>query len=66
MWIISTILDGGDIEEAIVKAMTMQAKRPNYFPPQGFVLTMLERISQTTPEVQGAIDVRIIESSHAS
>ena len=61
MWVISTILDGGDIEEAIMKAMAMNAKRPSYYPPQGFVLTMLERIGKTA-EVQGAIEVPVIES----
>ena len=66
MWIINTILEGGDIEEAIVKAIVMNTQRPSYLPPQGFVLTMLERISQSTPEVNSVIDVRVIESSHAS
>ncbi|NEP63867.1 MAG: hypothetical protein F6K31_44420 [Symploca sp. SIO2G7] len=66
MWIISTILEGGSIEEAMVKAMVMNAKRPNYFPPQGFILTMLERLSQVTPAVQGAIDVPVIKGDRDS
>ncbi|MEA5466220.1 hypothetical protein [Leptothoe sp. PORK10 BA2] len=65
MWIISTILDGGNIEEAIMKAIQMNAQRPSYYPPQGFVLTMLERISKAV-EVQGAIEVPVIESCHTS
>ncbi len=66
MWIISTILEGGSIEEAMVKAMVMNAKRPSYLPPQGFVLTMLERISQTKSGIEGAIDVCIIEGARTS
>jgi hypothetical protein len=66
MWIISTILEGGSIEEAIVKAMVMNAKRPSYLPPQGFVLTMLERLSHANPELDGAIDVCVIEGGRAS
>ncbi|MEL6128972.1 MAG: hypothetical protein AAFR24_06555 [Cyanobacteria bacterium J06627_3] len=65
MWIISTILEGGDLEEAIMKAMTMNANRPSYYPPQGFVLTMLDRISKAA-EIQGAIEVPAIESCHTS
>ncbi|MEM1239110.1 MAG: hypothetical protein AAGI45_04635 [Cyanobacteria bacterium P01_H01_bin.26] len=65
MWIINTILEGGDIEEAIMIAARMNAKRPSYFPPQGFVLTMLARISKT-PEVAGAIDVPVIEGGRTS
>lgn len=65
MWIISTILEGGDLEEAIMKAITMNAKRPSYYPPQGFVLTMLDRISKAA-ELQGAIEVPVVESCHTS
>ena len=61
MWIINTLLDGGSIEEAIVTAMVMNAKRPSTFPPQGLVLTMLDRLSQTKPAVQGAIDVYVLD-----
>lgn len=66
MWIINTILDGGSIEEAIVKAMVMKAKRPSYFPPEGFVLGMLERLSQAQSELEGAIDVCVIEGAQTS
>lgn len=66
MWIISTILEGGDLETAIKKAVSMKAKRPSHLPPQGFLLAMLSRINQVKPEVQGAIDVRVIEGSQAS
>ncbi|ESA32219.1 hypothetical protein N836_26890 [Leptolyngbya sp. Heron Island J] len=66
MWIIDTILQGGSIEEAITKAMTMKAKRPNYLPPQGFVLTMLERLSQAQPGLEGAIDVCVVEGARTS
>lgn len=61
MWILSTMLEGGSIEDAIVKSLLMKDKRPSYFPPHGFVLTMLERISQVTSELEGAIDVRVVE-----
>lgn len=62
MWIIGTILEGGDLEDAIEKALSMQAKRPSHLPPQGFLLTMLTNIGETaTPDVQGAINVRVIE-----
>ena len=61
MWILSTILDGGSIEDAIVKALVMKDKRPSHFPPQGFVLTMLERISQAKSELEGVIDVCVVE-----
>lgn len=64
MWIISTILEGGSLEEAIVKAMTMNAKRPSDFPPQGFVLAMLEGLSQTSPSLNGAIDVSVVNGGH--
>ena len=67
MWIISTILEGGSIEEAIVKAMAMNAKRPSYLPPQGLVLTMLERLSQAkSGGAIGAIDVCVIEGGRIS
>ena len=66
MWIITTILEGGDIEEAIMKAMAMNAKRPSHLPPQGFLLAMLARISKTNPEVQDAVDVPIVEGGHTS
>ncbi|NEQ51288.1 MAG: hypothetical protein F6K11_14305 [Leptolyngbya sp. SIO3F4] len=66
MWIISTILEGGDLETAIRKAVTMKAKRPSHLPAQGFLLTMLSRINNQVPEVQGSIDVRVIESSQVS
>ncbi len=66
MWIIDTILQGGSIEEAVAKAIAMKAKRPSYFPPQGFVLTMLERLSQATPDLEGAIDVCVIEGARTS
>ncbi|MGD1857286.1 MAG: hypothetical protein ACFB2W_23880 [Leptolyngbyaceae cyanobacterium] len=62
MWIISTILEGGDLETAIKKAVTMRAQRPSHLPPQGFLLAMLSRINQV-PEVHGAIDVQVIEGS---
>ena len=61
MWIISTILEGGDIETAIKKAVAMRARRPSHLPPQGFLLTMLAHI-QGPAEVQ-AIDVPAIEVS---
>lgn len=64
MWIITTILEGGDIEEAIANAVAMNAKRPSHFPPQGFLLAMLARIDQATSEVPGTIDVPVIESTH--
>ena len=63
MWIISTILENGDIEEAIAKAMAMNAKRPSYLPPQGFLLSILARIGNSTPEVPGVVDVDVLESS---
>ena len=63
MWIIDTILEGGDLETAIRKAITMKAQRPSHLPPQGFLLTMLARINQVTPDVKGAIDVQVIEGS---
>lgn len=66
MWIISTILEGGSIEDAIIKSIAMNAKRPSYFPPQGFVLTMLERLSQATPPLESAIEVFAIEGGHSS
>lgn len=64
MWIISTILEGGSIEDAIIKAIAMNAKRPSHFPPQGLVLTMLDRISQATPEVETGMHV--IKGSRAA
>ncbi len=64
MWIISTILEGGNLEDAIIKALTMKAKRPSHLPPQGFLLTMLARIGEATKsEVQGAINVPVLEGS---
>ena len=63
MWIISTILEGGDLEEAIMKAIAMNARRPSHLPPQGFLLSMLTRIGQTQPEVSGTVDVPVVESS---
>ncbi|MGD1949422.1 MAG: hypothetical protein ACFB14_07225 [Leptolyngbyaceae cyanobacterium] len=66
MWILSTMLEGGSIEDAIVQSLLMKDKRPSYFPPQGFVLTMLERISQATSELEGAIDVCVVEGGRAS
>lgn len=63
MWIVTTILEGGDIEEAIKKALAMNAKRPSHLPPQGFLLAMLARISQTQSEVQEATDVTFVEGS---
>ena len=66
MWILSTILEGGSIEDAIVQAILMKDNRPSYFPPQGFVLTMLEGISQGTPELEGAIDVCVVEGGRVS
>ncbi|MBX2866132.1 MAG: hypothetical protein KTR27_21480 [Leptolyngbyaceae cyanobacterium MAG.088] len=63
MWIISTILEGGDIEEAIAKAIAINAKRPSHLPPQGFLLSMLVRISKNNSDVKGAVDVPVIESS---
>ena len=64
MWIINTILEGGDLETAIRKAVAMQAKRPSHLPPHGFLLTMLSRINnQVTPEVKSAIEVQVIEGS---
>lgn len=64
MWILSTILEGGSLEEAIIKAIAMNAKRPSHFPPQGLVLTMLDRISQATPDVEPGI--RVIKGSHVA
>ena len=64
MWIITTILEGGDLEEAIKKAIAMNAKRPSHLPPQGFLLAMLDRISKAKSEVQGAVDVATVEGSH--
>jgi hypothetical protein len=67
MWIISTILEGGDIEEAIIKAIAMNAKRPSHLPPQGFLLSMLARISQAQPEVQGAaVDITVVKGRQTS
>ena len=66
MWILSTILEGGSVEDAIVKALLMKNQRPSYFPPQGFVLTMLDRISQATSELEGAIDVCVVEGGRTS
>lgn len=65
MWIITTILDGGDIEEAIMKAMAMNAKRPSHLPPQGFLLAMLSRISKARPEVQESLEVPVVEGGQA-
>ena len=65
MWIISTILENGDIEEAIAKAIAMNAKRPSYLPPQGFLLSLLARISSSTAaEVPGVVEVDVIESNY--
>ncbi len=64
MWIINTILEGGDLEEAIVKAIAMNAKRPSHLPPQGFLLSMLARISNAKPEMHGTIDLPVVEGSH--
>lgn len=66
MWIISTILENGDLEEAIAKAIAMKARRPSYLPPQGFLLAMLGRISTATQEVPGVVDVPVIESSYTN
>ena len=66
MWIITTILEGGDLEEAIKKASAMNATRPSHLPPQGFLLAMLARISKAKSEVQGAVDVPTVESSHTT
>ncbi|ESA32165.1 hypothetical protein N836_26605 [Leptolyngbya sp. Heron Island J] len=66
MWIISTILEGGDLEEAIMKAIAMNAKRPSHLPPQGFLLSMLARIGQAQPEVHGVVDVPVVDSSQTS
>ena len=64
MWIISTILEGGDLEDAIIKAMAMNAKRPSHLPPQGFLLSMLACIGKPQSEVQEAVDVAVVEGSH--
>lgn len=64
MWIINTILEGGDLEEAIMKAIAMNAKRPSHLPPQGFLLSMLARISQAKSEVHRAVDVPVVEGNH--
>ena len=61
MWILSTILEGGDLETAIKKALAMKAKRPKHLPPQGFLLSMLSRISKVNPETKSAIEVQVIE-----
>lgn len=66
MWIINTILENGDIEEAIAKAAAMNAQRPSYLPPQGFLLSALARISSQAMEVPGVIDVTVIESSYTA
>ncbi|MEM7065558.1 MAG: hypothetical protein AAF572_20635 [Cyanobacteria bacterium P01_B01_bin.77] len=66
MWIISTILENGDLEDAIAKAIAMNAKRPSYLPPQGFLLSVLTRISHQAVEVSGVVDVTVIESSYTS
>ncbi|MBE9066297.1 hypothetical protein IQ260_06490 [Leptolyngbya cf. ectocarpi LEGE 11479] len=66
MWIISTILENGDLEDAIAKAIAMNAKRPSYLPPQGFLLSVLARISAQPVEMPGVIDVNVIESSYPS
>ncbi|MEM6253764.1 MAG: hypothetical protein AAF821_12660 [Cyanobacteria bacterium P01_D01_bin.156] len=64
MWIISTILEKGDIEEAIAKALAMKAQRPSYLPPQGFLLSILNRIGNHSPsEVTGVVDVPVIDRS---
>lgn len=64
MWIINTILEGGDLEEAMIKAIAMNAKRPSHLPPQGFLLSMLARISKARPEVHSTLDVPAVEGSH--
>ena len=64
MWIISTILEGGDLQDAIIKAVAMNAKRPSHLPPQGFLLSMLIRIDKAKPEVQEAVDVPVVKGSH--
>ncbi len=66
MWIISTILENGDLEEAIAKAIDMKARRPSYLPPQGFLLSILSRIGSSTPEVPGVVDVPVLDSSYPS
>ena len=66
MWILSTLLEGGSIEDAIVKTVVMNAKRTSYFPPQGFVLTMLESLSQVNSGLSNAIDVCVIEGGRNS
>lgn len=64
MWIISTILDGGNLEDAINKAIAINAKRPSYLPPEGFLLSVLARISSPEPELPGIVDVTVLESNY--
>ncbi len=59
-------MEGGDIEEAIAMAVAMNAKRPSHLPPQGFLLSMLARISHKKSEFQGAVDVTVLEGSRTS
>ena len=66
MWIVTTILEGGDLEEAIRRAIAMNAKRPSHLPPQGFLIAMLTRIGKTKPEVKGAVDVPTVEGTHTT
>lgn len=65
MWIISTILESGDLEEAIAKALAMKARRPSYLPPEGFLISILNRIGNSTSEVSGVVDVPVIESGYS-
>lgn len=61
MWVINTILDGGDLEEAIINALAINAERSSHLPPPGFLLAMLARTSKAMPEVPSSADVTIVE-----
>lgn len=66
MFIINTLLEGGDIEDAMTKAMVMNSNRPSHLPPQGFLVAMLTGVDNIKPEMQGVIDVCAIEGGRTS